>query len=98
MGSWSSGDSNESGLRITSFGQDKAGELYVVDIGGTIYNIEHCSDNKTYKYQDNNNRTRTCKWTGKRKNRIKKYCKNNEVKENCKQVCGNINACSNAHK
>ena len=35
-----------SGLRISSFGEDEAGELYVVDHGGGIYRITPASTNK----------------------------------------------------
>lgn len=96
-GSWTPGDSNESGLKISSFGEDAKGELYVVDLGGTIYGIEHCSDKRKYRYQDGNN-DRSCKWISRKKGRTKEYCKINEVRENCRQTCGNIDACSDAHK
>jgi hypothetical protein len=30
----------QSGLTITSFGEDESGELYVVDYSGSIYRLE----------------------------------------------------------
>jgi hypothetical protein len=29
----------ETGLQISSFGEDEAGEVYVVDLGGAVYRI-----------------------------------------------------------
>jgi glucose/arabinose dehydrogenase len=38
-GTWTSGVLLDTTLSISTFGQDQAGELYVADIGGTIYRI-----------------------------------------------------------
>ncbi len=38
-GSWSQAELLQSGLIISSFGQDQAGELYVVDYGGELFQV-----------------------------------------------------------
>ena len=38
-GQWQQRKLLESGLSISSFGEDKAGELYVVDLGGALYHV-----------------------------------------------------------
>ncbi|HEY1013206.1 MAG TPA: PQQ-dependent sugar dehydrogenase [Herpetosiphonaceae bacterium] len=38
-GAWAKRDLLESGANISSFGEDEAGELYVVDLGGTVYRL-----------------------------------------------------------
>jgi len=38
-GQWQTARLLDSGLNITSFGEDEAGEVYVVDRGGAIYRI-----------------------------------------------------------
>jgi glucose/arabinose dehydrogenase len=42
-GNWQTVVSLETGLQISSFGQDEAGELYVVDYGGAILRLEPAS-------------------------------------------------------
>lgn len=39
QGAWNSGVFLETGLQISSFGEDEAGELYVVDYGGRLFRI-----------------------------------------------------------
>ncbi len=38
-GSWKQRKLLNSGLSISSFGEDEAGELYIIDLGGTIYRV-----------------------------------------------------------
>ncbi len=38
-GSWIASEPRETGLNISSFGEDKAGELYAIDLNGGIYKI-----------------------------------------------------------
>jgi glucose/arabinose dehydrogenase len=38
-GTWEQRELLDSGLSISSFGEDEAGELYVVDLGGTLYRV-----------------------------------------------------------
>lgn len=38
-GEWQSRELLSSGLSISSFGEDAAGELYVADLGGTLYQV-----------------------------------------------------------
>lgn len=39
-----------SGLRISSFGEDEAGELYVVDHGGGVYRLESSRESRPYSF------------------------------------------------
>ncbi len=43
-GEWTSSLLIESGLRISSFGEDESGEVYVVDHGGGIFQLKHASE------------------------------------------------------
>ena len=38
-GGWQSMQLGETGARIASFGEDEAGEVYLVDMGGTVYRL-----------------------------------------------------------
>ncbi|MBA3450852.1 MAG: glucose dehydrogenase, partial [Chloroflexia bacterium] len=38
-GAWTRLGPHETGLRISSFGEDAAGELYVVDLDGAVYRV-----------------------------------------------------------
>jgi hypothetical protein len=38
-GQWQSRELLQSGLSISSFGEDEAGELYVADLGGALYQV-----------------------------------------------------------
>jgi hypothetical protein len=42
-GAWQGAKLYESGLMITSFGEDEAGELYVADHNGKVYRLEPVS-------------------------------------------------------
>ena len=42
-GTWLLSDPIETGLSISSFGEDAAGELYVTDLGGTVYHVTGAS-------------------------------------------------------
>ena len=41
VGEWTNTQIIESGLKISSFGEDEAGELYVVDHGGGVFRLMH---------------------------------------------------------
>ena len=43
-GEWTNTEVIESGLKISSFGEDEMGEVYVVDHGGGIFRLGHASE------------------------------------------------------
>ena len=88
-GDWTTEVVNESGLFISSFGEDTNGEHYVASIfTGEIFKIIYCYDNKKYKYNG-----RKCRWIRQNQKRINRMCKVQEVVDNCKQTCRNLAAC-----
>lgn len=88
-GEWSNTLIKESsGVFISTFGQNKRnGQVFVADyMTGAIYRVQRCWDNKNFFYIEPK---RTCKFIGRRENRIKKFCKESEVYDNCKNTCSN---------
>ncbi len=88
-GSWTYDLVKESsGLYISSFGEDVDGNHYVADIiGGSIYKLDVCFDDKTFYY--NNKTNKTCKWIRKNRRRTERLCKKSGVYKNCKATCRN---------
>jgi len=76
---------NNKKLSITSFGQDKKGNVHVIAFSGEIYKLQHCWNNKNFFIQK---KFRTCDWIFEKSNRIQKYCSKAKVKNNCKRTCG----------
>jgi len=74
---------NETGFKITSFGQDTAGNLYVVDYTkAEIHKILTCADNAKFKRKN-----KTCKWVASKKGRIERFCEVSKFQKNCRKTC-----------
>jgi hypothetical protein len=72
---------------ISSFGEDVLGNNYVVSIiSGEVYKILPCKDNKKFYFMLEK---RTCKFIGRNKKRIDKFCAKQSVFDNCKATCRN---------
>lgn len=79
---WSSEILMETSLRISSFGENENGEIYVVDHDGSVYKMAvastSCTDTQEFTFFDNPGKT--CAWLlrrGKRKRR--KLCRRTEI-------------------
>jgi len=78
------------GLFISSFGQDTAGNVYVLSlIPGDIYKLNRCKDNSKFRRELPNGKKRSCKWIRKNKKRSGRHCLNQKVKSNCRKTCDN---------
>lgn len=75
------------GLYISSFGQDTAGNVYVVGLNpGAIYKLNRCQDNKKFRLDTGQ---KACKWIKKKPSRIEKHCKKKKVQNKCRKTCDN---------
>lgn len=78
------------GLFISTFGQDASGNVYVVGMSsGSIYQITRCKDNTKYKLEIPDGRKISCRYISRKQNRIDRHCVKEKVKDRCAQTCGN---------
>ena len=76
-------------FQLSSFGEDRNGELYVTMLGtGEIYKLVDCasvSDNSNFLHLGL--QPRTCSWIGQEEDRRASLCRQQTVKENCTATC-----------
>lgn len=78
---------SDTGYRITSFGRDNFGDLYVIDLNGKMAKIQSCKDVKKFKRTFKNEEVTCKKISDMSDKKIARYCKKNIVKKKCIHTC-----------